>query len=385
MKTNNRAGYLKNNLSGDSAYQSFSPAPLPPKPPLVLDAGLLDLIIKANVGLALLDDHATRIPNVGLFVSMYVRKEALLSSQIEGTQATLEDVLDPMLAENANRNVSDVVNYIKATDFAVARLQELPLCNRLLQETHAVLMQGVRGQEKNPGEFRHSQNWIGGAGSTLKNARYIPPCAEDMQKAMSDLEKYMNTDDDLDTLVRAALIHYQFESIHPFLDGNGRIGRLLITLFLMQKGILTTPALYISYFLKSNRTEYYDRMSEVRNSGNYEQWVAFFIRAILESATDALETIDLLISLHEKNTAAINALGLTARTKNTLFGVFEYLEKNPIIEIKKTSAALNVSFNTVSSAVQRLLQTGILRQTANQSRNRTFVYRDYLDILRKGT
>jgi len=385
MKTDNRSGCFKNNLSGEFAYQSFSPAQLPPKPPLVIDARLLDLIVKANVQLALLDDHASRIPNVELFISMYVRKEALLSSQIEGTQATLEDVLDPMLDENANRNVSDVVNYIKATDFAIARLKELPLCNRLLQETHAVLMQGVRGQEKNPGEFRRSQNWIGGVGSTLKNARYIPPCVEDMQKTLSDLEKYIHAEDDLDTLVRAALIHYQFETIHPFLDGNGRVGRLLITLFLMEKGVLTTPALYISYFLKSNRIEYYDRMSEVRNSGNYEQWVEFFVRAILESAEDAIETIDLLTALHEKSLCAINALDITTRTRSTLTNVFAYLEANPIIEIKKTAEALSVSFNTVSTAVKRLQEIGILDQTVNQSRNRTFAYKVYLDILRKGT
>ena len=209
-----------------------------------------------------------------LFVSMYVRKEALLSSQIEGTQCTLDDILNPLMEENTNRNVSDVVNYIKATEFALNRLHSLPLCNRLIKETHAVLMEGVRGQEKSPGEFRYSQNWIGGQGSTIQNARYIPPNPEDMQTAMSDLEKYMNGDDLLDPLIQAALIHYQFETTHPFLDGNGRVGRLLITLFLMEKGILSRPALYISYFLKMNRIEYYDRMTQVRKTGDYEQWVS---------------------------------------------------------------------------------------------------------------
>ena len=197
-----------------------------------------------------------------------------------------------MIDENANRDVADVINYIKATEFAIARLQKLPLCNRLIKETHAVLMEGVRDQEKSPGEFRHSQNWIGGQGSTLKNARYIPPAPEDMMEALSDLEKYIHADDELDVLISAALIHYQFEAIHPFLDGNGRVGRLLITLFLMEKGVLTTPVLYISYFLKKNRIEYYDRMTEVRNKGNYGQWVKFFLQAIHESALDATETID---------------------------------------------------------------------------------------------
>ena len=247
---NNRAGHWKTNLSGEMAYQSFVPSPLPPTPPLEMTEDILELLIKANSQLAILESVATRIPNVNLFVSMYVRKEALMSSQIEGTQATLEDVLDPLIEANTNRNVADVVNYIKATEYAIRRLHDLPLCNRLIKEAHAVLMEGVRGQEKSPGEFRCSQNWIGGQGSTLRNARYIPPSPDDMIEAMSDLEKYINAEDRLDNLIRAALIHYQFETIHPFLDGNGRIGRLLITLFLMEKKVLTTPSLYISYFLK---------------------------------------------------------------------------------------------------------------------------------------
>lgn len=379
---NNRAGHYKSNLSGEMAYKSFMPNPLPPDPPIELTEDIVSLLVKANSQLAVLESVATRIPNVELFVSMYVRKEALMSSQIEGTQATLEDVLNPMLDANTNRNVADVVNYIKATEFAIKRLQTLPLCNRLIKETHAILMEGVRGQEKNPGEFRHSQNWIGGQGSTIKNARYIPPSPYDMSDAMSDLEKYINADDELDALIRAALIHYQFETIHPFLDGNGRVGRLLITLFLMEKKVLTTPALYISYFLKKNRVEYYDRMTEVRTKGNYKQWIKFFLQAIMESAEDAVATIDELIVLHDANVAVISRLGRAA--KNAIL-VFNYLESNPIIEIRKTSEALGIAFNTVSSAVNRLVDAGILIQTSGISRNRTFVYEAYLDILRKGT
>ena len=378
----NCAGHLITNLSGEMAYKSFVPTPLPPKPSIELTEDMINLLIKANSQLAVLESLATRIPNVELFVSMYVRKEALMSSQIEGTQATLEDVLDPMIEANTNRNVADVVNYIKATEFAIKRLNELPLCNRLIKETHAVLMEGVRGQEKSPGEFRRSQNWIGGQGSTLKNARYIPPSPDDMIEAMSDLEKYINADDEFDALIRAALIHYQFETIHPFLDGNGRVGRLLITLFLMEKKVLSTPALYISYFLKKNRVEYYDRMTEVRAKGNYEQWVTFFLRALLESAEDATATIDELIALHDKNAAVISGMGRAA--KNAML-VFEYLEANPIIEIRKTAEALSITFNTASSAIKRLADAGILVQTTNASRNRTFAYGDYLSILRKGT
>ena len=378
----NRAGHLITNLSGEMAYKSFVPTPLPPKPSIELTEDMINLLIKANSQLAVLESIATRSPNVELFISMYVRKEALMSSQIEGTQATLEDVLDPMIEANTNRNVADVVNYIKATEFAIKRLHELPLCNRLIKETHAVLMEGVRGQEKSPGEFRRSQNWIGGQGSTLKNARYIPPSPDDMIEAMSDLEKYINADDELDALIRAALIHYQFETIHPFLDGNGRVGRLLITLFLMEKKVLSTPALYISYFLKKNRVEYYDRMTEVRAKGNYEQWVTFFLRALLESAEDATATIDELIALHDKNAAVISGMG---RAEKNAMLVFEYLEANPIIEIRKTAEALSITFNTASSAVKRLTDAGILVQTTNASRNRTFAYEDYLSILRKGT
>lgn len=378
----NRAGEWKRNMSGEAAYQSFTPAPLPPEPPIELDAETVELLVRANRQLAALDGIAARIPNMPLFVSMYVRKEALMSSQIEGTQATLEDVLDPMLEANTNRSVADVVNYVKATDYAMKRLETLPLCNRLLRETHAVLMEGVRGQEKYPGEFRRSQNWIGGQGSSLKTARYVPPSPEDMEQAMSDLEKYINGEDGQDELIRAALIHYQFETIHPFLDGNGRIGRLLITLYLMEKKLLSTPALYISYFLKRNRVEYYDRMTEVRRNGSYEQWVRFFLQAVEECARDAIETIDRLTALHEKNAAIVSGMGRAA--KNALL-VFRYLEANPIIDIRKTAQALGLSFNTVAAAVRRLTEAGILVQTDAANRNRSFAYKAYLGILRNGT
>ena len=358
------------------------PALLPPIPPIELDKDIVDLLVKANKQLALLDGISSRIPNIHLFISMYVRKEALMSSQIEGTQATLEDVLDPCLEENTNRPVGDVVNYIKATDFAINRLKELPLCNRLIKEAHEVLLSGVRGQNKSPGEFRHSQNWIGAAGCNLQNARYIPPSVEDMVQAMSDLEKYINGNDDLDVLIRTALIHYQFETIHPFLDGNGRIGRLLITLFLMEKKVLSTPALYISYFLKKNRIEYYDRMNEVRSKGNYEQWIKFFLEAVYESAKDAVETIDKLISLHGNYCLKIEGLG--RRAKNAM-RVFEYLESNPIIEIQKTAKELDIAFNTMSSIVKDLINIGVLEQTSAQARNRTFAYKEYLEILKEGT
>lgn len=375
-----RSGEYVSNLSGEAEYRSFRPTPLPPT--LNIDGEMISLLANATKSVATLDTLSSYIPNMNLFISMYVRKEALLSSQIEGTQATLEDVLDPFIEKNANQNVADIVNYIKATEFALERMRELPLCNRLLKETHAVLMSGVRGQEKTPGEFRTSQNWIGAAGSSLKNARYIPPNPNDMMNAMSDLEKYINSEDKLDLLIQTALIHYQFETIHPFLDGNGRIGRLLITLFLIEKRVLNSPSLYISYYLKKNRIEYYDRMSEVRNKDNYEQWLKFFLSAVKESAEEAVETIKKLSSLHEENIEKINAMG---RASKNARAVFDYLEKNPIIDIGKTSEELNLAFSTVSLAVNRLVDAGILIQTNNVRRNRVFAYEKYLAILRKDT
>jgi Fic family protein len=380
---NNRAGAFVSNLTGEMAYQSFRPAPLPPNPPIALSGELVAKLVDANKKLAALDGLSARIPNMDLFVSMYVRKEALLSSQIEGTQCTLDDILNPLIEENTNRNVSDVVNYIKATEFALNRLHSLPLCNRLIKETHAVLMEGVRGQEKSPGEFRYSQNWIGGQGSTIRNARYIPPNPEDMQTAMSDLEKYMNGDDSLDPLIQAALIHYQFETTHPFLDGNGRVGRLLITLFLMEKGILSHPALYISYFLKMNRIEYYDRMMQVRKTGDYEQWVMFFLQALSDSAGDAIQTIDALTALHNQSVAKLGAF--SKRQQTNLLKLFAYIETNPIIDIQKTAAVLGLSYNTVSKMVTILVDEGILRQTDKAGKAKIYSYADYLDILRKDT
>ncbi len=375
-----RAGEYIKNLSGEMVYQSFRPAPLPPA--LNMDEEMIQMLVQATKALTTLDTLSSNIPDMNLFVSMYVRKEALLSSQIEGTQATLEDVLDPLIEKNANQNVADVINYIRATEYALNRLNTLPLCNRLIKETHAVLMEGVRGQEKSPGEFRTSQNWIGAAGSTLKTARYIPPRPEDMVDAMSDLEKYIHAEDPLDVLIQAALIHYQFETIHPFLDGNGRVGRLLITLFLMERGALHFPVLYISFYLKKNRIEYYDRMSEVRSKDNYEQWVKFFLRAVQSSAEDASETIQELALLHDRSMAVINGMGRAAKTVKALFA---YLEQNPIIDIRKTAGALGLSFSTVSGAVKRLEEKGILIQTNNVSRNRVFAYQEYLGILRKDT
>lgn len=376
----NRAGELVNNLSGDGAYKSFNPSALPPK--LNIDNDMLKKLVEANRDLIRLDTAAKLIPGSELFISMYVRKEALISSQIEGTQCTLDDVLDPKLDTNANLDVADVVNYVKACSYAIERLEKLPLCKRLFREIHGQLLSGVRGQEKNPGEFRRSQNWIGAANCSLKEARFIPPNVDDMNQAMDELELYMNESDDYDPLIRISLIHYQFETIHPFLDGNGRVGRLLILLYLMQQGLISKPIIYISYFLKKNQIEYYDRISEVRRSGNYEQWISFFLEAVSAAAKDSLDTVEKLNALHEQN---VKKLPKTSRSNDNVRKLFDYIEQFPIIDIKKTSEAFGISYNTVSSAIKKLEQIGILKQTTNASRNRVFSYEDYLHILRKDT
>lgn len=376
----NRAGELVNNLSGDAAYKSFKPSALPPK--LNIDNDMLKKLVEANRDLIRLDTAVKLIPGSELFISMYVRKEALISSQIEGTQCTLDDVLDPKLDTNANLDVADVVNYVKACSYAIERLEKLPLCKRLFREIHGQLLSGVRGQEKNPGEFRRSQNWIGAANCSLKEARFIPPNVDDMNQAMDELELYMNESDDYDPLIRISLIHYQFETIHPFLDGNGRVGRLLILLYLMQQGLISKPIIYISYFLKKNQIEYYDRISEVRRSGNYEQWISFFLEAVSAAAKDSLDTVEKLNALHEQN---VKKLPKTSRSNDNVRKLFDYIEQFPIIDIKKTSEAFGISYNTVSSAIKKLEQIGILKQTTNASRNRVFSYEDYLHILRKDT
>ena len=377
-----RAGIYVDNLNGEAMYQSFKPNPLPPIPEIEMDGEIVKLLVDANKQLVKLDTASQLISNADLFISMYVRKEALISSQIEGTQCTLDDVLDPEVDANANLDVSDVINYVKATQYALKRLERLPLCCRLIREIHEVLMENVRGQDKTPGEFRHSQNWIGPANCSLKDARYIPPNVEDMQTAMSDLEKYINENVDYDPLIRAALIHYQFKTIHPFLNGNGRIGRLLILLYLMEQKLIEKPVIYISYFLKKNQIEYYDRISEVRRTGNFEQWIRFFLEAVSKAASDSLEAIRQLSVLHDTN---VEKLPKTTRSKDNLRAVFDYIEQYPIIDIKRTAKELEVSYNTVAAAVRKLVELGILQETTNAARNRVFAYEEYLAILRKDT
>lgn len=377
-----RTGTLVQNLSGEAAYWSFRPAPLPPDPKLEIDDEMRQLLVETSRQLTNLARFSLLIPSTDRFLSMYVRKEALLSSQIEGTQCTLEDILDPELDTAVNLDAAEVINYVKATQFALEQMRSLPLCNQLLRDTHAILMAGVRGEEKNPVEFRHSQNWLGPAGCSLKDARYIPPNVEDMTTALDELEQYINEDSTYPPLIDAALIHYQFETIHPFLNGNGRIGRLLILLYFIEKSLLTKPVIYVSYFLKKNQREYSDRISEVQRSGNYEQWVRFFLEAVNAAAIDAAETIWNLSELHNINEAK---LPVSKRKQDNIRRLFTYIEEHPIIDIKHAAADLALSYNTVAHAVKKLQELGILHETTNAARNRVFAYEEYLDILRQDT
>ena len=376
-----RSGGYQIHYPGEAAeYQSFIPSPLPPSPSLVLDDEMMNLLAQASTWLSKLESVSSLIPHMPLFISMYVRKEALMSSQIEGTQCTLDDILNPDLLEI--KEVEEVINYVKAIEFAIKRMEEIPLCNRLIRETHAILLDGVRGENMTPGEFRISQNWIGGEGVPLKRALFVPPHPTEMLDALNELEAYLYDSDDLNVLIKIALIHYQFETIHPFLDGNGRIGRLLITLYLLQQKIITTPALYISYALKKNRTEYYDRLMLVRTKGEYEQWVKFFLRAIIESAKDSYEASLRLTSLQQHNRSLIENLG---RPRFTALKLLSYIESHPIMTIATAANSLGLSYNTISTAVRHLVDLDILVQTSDDLRNRKFSYHEYLAILRDGT
>ncbi len=374
----NRAGETITVLSGAAAYQAYKPNKLPPFPEIELDEELVLMLAKAHNLLGRLDAQADYIPDKELLLGAYVRKEALLSSQIEGTQATLEDIFSPTVDVAVNLDVDDVVNYVNALNFAIEKTKELPICTRLLCLTHEVLLQGVRGQEKNTGELRKSQNWIGSANSTISTARYVPPTVSDMTQAMGDLEKFIN-EYEMDTLLKTALVHYQFETIHPFLDGNGRIGRMLITLMLLDSKELSTPIFYMSLFLKSNRTEYYDRLRQVRVKGDYEQWIKFFLTGVIETCNDCIDTIGQITRQVNEDARLISG------AKATVLTVYKYSMEQPIFEIKRAASALGLSYNTVAGAVKVLVNCGILSEKTAKVRNRIFEYTAYLDVLKSGT
>ena len=382
--TDNGQGFLRKNLSGEAEYQSFVPAPLDNVTPIDLSEETVRLLGACSRKLGELEGMLRFMPNAQMYLAMYVRKEALLSAQIEGTQCTFDDILNPENTELVQRDVADVVNYIKATEYAVERMNELPLCMRLLREVHTILLSGVRGSEKKPGELRSTQNWIGPGGSTLKNAAYIPPNIEDMNDSLRDLEKFINKAGDVDPIIKASLVHYQFETIHPFLDGNGRLGRLLITLSLMNDHALSAAVFYPSYQLKLRRSEYYEHLMAVRENGEYAKWVGFFCDCLLTSAEDAVGSLERLVNLHNANTALINeSLGRSATNGQRLL---ELLEGNPIVDVAFVVEKLDIARTTASNLVKDFVDLGMLVQREKEKqRYRTFLYEDYLGILRQGS
>jgi Fic family protein len=380
----NGQGFLRKNLSGEAEYQSFVPAPLGSVLPIDLPEGTVRLLGACSRKLGELEGMLRFVPNAQMYLAMYVRKEALLSAQIEGTQCTFDDILNPENADLAQRDVADVVNYIKATEFAVKRMNDLPLCMRLLREVHSILLSGVRGAERQPGTIRSTQNWIGPGGATLKNATYIPPNVDDMNDALRDLEEFINGTDDVDPIIKAALVHYQFETIHPFLDGNGRLGRLLITLSLMNDHALSAAVFYPSYQLKLRRGEYYEHLMDVRENGTYAKWVGFFCDCLLASAKDAIGSLERLVNLHNRNVTLIN--GSLGRASANGQRLLELLEGNPIVDVAFVAGKLDIARTTASNLVGDFVELGILLQREKgKQRYRTFLYEDYLAILRQGS
>ncbi len=376
LRSNGRAGTYVRQVLG---YSAFIPTALPPD--LAIDNELHRLLADAATALGRLDGSIQTLPNPDLFVLMYIRKEAVLSSQIEGTQSSLTDVLEVeanLMDANRPNDVVEVINYVEALKHGIARLAELPVSTRLIREMHGHLMDGVRGQEKNPGEIRTTQNWIGHGGSTLNNAVFVPPPPHEVGPALAGLENFIHDERTLPILVRIGLVHAQFETIHPFLDGNGRIGRLLITLLLCEQGVLSQPVLYISHFLKSNRQRYYELLQGVRDDGAWEEWLKFFItgiRAVSDEATDTARQIVALREAHRKHIT--DNFGRATASALTLL---ENLFLHPVVSVKYVANLLGMTQAGANILVRRMVEAGLLIEVTGNARNRAFRYGDYVDL-----
>lgn len=353
---------------------------MPPEPSVNFDSELIRLLSEANRELGRLDGAAEILPNPDLFVAMYVKKEAVLSSQIEGTQASLVDVLEFGAEENLAtipEDVGEVINYVKAMNYGLNRLNTLPLSLRLIREIHAVLLENTRGGQRNPGEFRKTQNWIGPQGCNLKTATFVPPPVPEMINAMGDWELFMHRENELPILIKAGLAHCQFETIHPFLDGNGRIGRLLITFMLCQQEALNRPLLYLSYYFKKNRSQYYDWLMEVRNNGDWEGWLKFFLKGVIEVSKQAISTARKIIELQSNHKALVIQ---EANSPNAL-KLLDLLYLRPVLSIPDVKEELGISYPTASNLVNRFAELELLKEKTGQQRNRAFNYTEYLEIL----
>lgn len=383
MKYANRAGFFMNSAVG---YKSFVPAELPPNPPIQYDDELQGLLSLADRKLGRLDGVTQILPNPELFVAMYVKKEAVLSSQIEGTQASFVDVLSTeynQADDQRHDDVKEVINYVDAMNWGLEQLASFPLSLRLIRNIHARLIHNTHGANKNPGEFRTSQNWIGPAGCTLNTATFVPPTVPDMNVALGDLELFIHQEDFIPALVKIAMIHAQFETIHPFLDGNGRMGRLLITFWLCQQNILTKPLLYLSFYFKKNRAEYYDRLMAVRKNGDWENWIKFFLRGIAEVSDETTESARAILKIKED---ATNALYKKDGTNSNYQRLLNYLFEQPFIKRSDVEQYLDVSNPTAGSILEVFCQMNILVDcTPDKARNKMYAFGKYLDILNSGT
>jgi Fic family protein len=369
----NRAGRFVPQPGG---FRAFVPAPLPPDPALELNDDLLELLSLADVALGRLDGIVKVIPDPEFFVAMYVRREAVLSSQIEGTQSTLEDLLEVELEPRSLRgDVGDIVNYVAAMNHGLRRLDEFPLSLRLIREIHTELLNDGRGAHATPGEFRTSQNWIGPAGASLAQASFVPPPVPEMKQALADFEGFLHADLRLPLLIKAGLAHAQFETIHPFLDGNGRVGRLLITFLLVHGGALREPLLYLSYYLKLHRAEYYDRLTAIRTDGDWEGWMRFFLRGVATTAEEATTTAERIFELRERH----RSLVLEETGANGL-KLLSALFQQPLVNVNHVSEAVEVTFPTANRLVARFEELQLLREVTGQRRSRLFRYEPYLRL-----
>ena len=368
-------------ITQPTGYRAFMPAPLPPQPALALGGELQGLLSAADRALGRLDGSVLTLPNPDLFVFMYVRKEAVLSSQIEGRQSSLQDLLAAeaqLFEQTLPRDVDEVINYVRAMNHGLARLAQLPVSVRLIHEIHAELMRGVRGGRLQPGELRTSQNWIGPAGCTLNTATFVPPPHHAVPAALGDLENFLHASDDLPPLVKIALAHVQFETIHPFLDGNGRVGRLLITFLLTERGVLHKPVLYLSHYFKQHRETYYEHLQAVRDQGAWEAWLAFFLRGVIEVAGEAAETARRILQLREQHRAAITAhLGRAAGNGHK---VLESLFDRPIVAVNDVQKMTGTTYAAANSLVSRLVKLGVLSEMTGYARNRRFRYAPYIAL-----
>ncbi len=361
-------------------YRAFVPARLPPDPPVEFDAATAMLLSRADQAIGRLDGEIRNVPNADFFVAMYVRREAVLSSQIEGTQSTLEDLLavelEPRIAD-MSRDVDEIVNYVAAMNYGLERLTSLPLSKRLIREIHAELMQGVRGATKMPGQFRRDQNFIGPPGArNIRDATFIPPPVPEMEAALDDLERFFHDPGQLPVLVHVGIAHAQFETIHPFMDGNGRVGRLLITFLLVHSGVLHRPLLYLSLFLKRHRAEYYDRLMSIRDDGDWEGWLRFFIRGVAETAEEATVKARAIVGLRETQRAIIQGDGLPTNA----FRLLDLLYERPLIDVRLAHRKLEVSFATANKLVERLCHLGFLSEVTGRKRDRIFRFAPYLAL-----